>query len=336
MLNRYLNCGERYRIYYVEGWQPVSVFNNRIEFGNMWHEAEEALSATGEWQHAIKAYASKLCDRFPLQQDEIIHWARMCSALFPVYLEYWASHPDTKKTEPLEEEKVFHVPYKLPSGRTVFLRGKRDGVVKTAGKTGGAWLNEHKTKTAIDAMKISQQLTFDLQTMFYVTALCQEHSLFSYITEKGEKYPIKGVFYNVIRRSSHKTPESMLKKVTEDLQDGRAGEWFSRWTIPVSAQEVSSFILQTLNPILENLCDDYEWWSHCLYNSVGTSRVSTYSYEKRHKLFPHHKQRHFRMPYTGYNPLAEGGESDIDTYLNTGRTAGLTRDNILFPELHTA
>jgi hypothetical protein len=126
----------------------------------------------------------------------------------------------------------------------------------------------------------------------------------------------------------------MLKKLTEDQTDGRSEEWFARWNVEVSQRDIDKFKRECLDPVLENLCDDYEWWH---YVKTRTPELSAFDMEE-HRMaskgeFKHHRRRHYRYPYGTYNPVAEGGFGDVDAYMDSGSTAGLHRAETLFPEL---
>jgi hypothetical protein len=158
-------------------------------------------------------------------------------------------------------------------------------------------------------------------------------------------HPIEGCRFNVVRRAAHKSVESMLKKVGEDQRNGRIGEWFTRFEVRVTADDLQRFQKQCLMPILENLCDDWEWWSWChapfefphprvLVSHVkeAVKRPDVFNGEMRRRLFPDHNSRHFLTPYF-YSPLLEGGSSDLDHYISSGSETGLQRTKDLFPEL---
>jgi hypothetical protein len=286
------------------------------------------------------SYEEMLSSRFPLQRQEIAEWAGKCAALFPKYVERWAAHPDVAARKPLLAEQAFDVPYRLPSGRVVRLRGKWDSVdLVGEGKSVGMWLQENKTKSGIDQVKIVRQLSYDLQTMFYLIALYADSPRWLPKAATKDKVmaechagrldlKVAGVRYNFVRRAAHKTVASMLEKLGVDSRNGRVDEWFARWNVEVSADDVRRFRRECLDPVLENLCDDWEWWELC-----KKKKIDPFHIDARRNHFLHHWPRHFRMPYVGYNPLAEGGFGDVDEYLATGGTAGLYRADDLFPEL---
>lgn len=334
MIGRYLACGERFRVQYVEGWQANDRFSPALEYGNMWHACEEAHAANLDWTCLLEEQITKLHDKYPFQRSMVDEWAQKCVAQFPAYVEHWASHPDMMERTPLLQEHKFDVGHVLPSGRIVRLRGKFDSVdLVTGGDGAGIWLMENKTKSGIDRQKIERQLRFDLQTCAYLIALREvQHDVCSDKpgdAEGGFSHPIRGVRYNVVRRSAHKTVASMMKKINEDREEGRINEWFERWNVEVSEADLARFRRQCLDPVLENLCDDYEWWSACLAEGIDP-----FNFRVRDSRFPHHRPRCFRYPYGTYSPVAEGGFGDVDEYLENGTTAGLHRATTLFPELN--
>lgn len=351
MLGRYLSCPERFRIYAVEGLQVADSFSAPLEFGNMWHVCEEMhANSVGDglrednqcWERSLYAYCIKLYNQHPMNRDKVDHWYSMCKAMFPLYVKHWSEHDDMKQRVPLMSEQVFDVPYKLPSGRVVRLRGKFDSVdLVEGGPNAGVWLMENKTKSGIDKQKLQRQLTFDLQTLTYIIALDEARTTMDFELGGGkdellEKTPIRGVRYNVVRRSAHKSVESMLKKLTEDTEAGRVEEWFARWNVEVTERDIAKFKQQCLDPVLENLCDDYEWWHYVKTRTPEQSAFDDYEHRcMAQGEFKHHYKRHFRLPYGIYSPVHEGGFGDVDAYMDTGSTAGLRRAETLFPELQS-
>lgn len=356
LLSRFLVCRERFRILVVEGLKPTGGFNHRIEFGSMWHACEESLAKGSnpnnredQWPILI-AYCRHLCQKYPTQQQQIDHWYNVCRVQFPLYVEWWARHPDVTDRRPLLQEQVFDVPYRLSSGRAVRLRGKWDSVDLIGTGTGaGIYLQENKTKGAINEVQLVKQLRsgFDLQTMLYLVAL-KQHFYTNSPTAKEQRihngvcvfdYPLCGVRYNVVRRplsggkgsiTQHKSTKSNPKGESSAAFYARLGGiikedpayFFVRWKVDISAADITRFRKECLDPILENLCD---WWGQL--TDTPTKPVSTTGgslYET---------PLHWRHPFGVYNILDEGGSSDLDEYLRTGSEIGLERTDNLFPEL---
>ncbi len=325
LLSRFLCCRERFRLLVVEGLRPVDTFNHRIEYGNCWHICEEALAGDGDWVTALLIYSRQLCNRYRTQQEQIENWYGICKVAFPLYVEYWSKHPDVTSRTPLLQEQVFDVPYKLPSGRTVKLRGKWDSVdLIGKGKGAGIYLQENKTKSDINEGQLKRQLTFDLQTMMYLVALSDYQWLVG-ADMKVKQPDILGVRYNVVRRPRHyrgkkETQQEFLDRL-RGIIEASPEEFFMRWKVEISPDDVTKFRRQCLNPILEQLCF---WWD-CQLNWIQ-GRPATVSADTYPAV-------HWRHPFGVWNVLDEGGASDLDEYLSSGSELGLQRTTNLFPEL---
>ena len=351
MLGGYLVCKERFRIRYIEGLQPADTFRKALEYGNMWHTCEEAFADERNegWQAPLQRYCKDLMKKYPTQGTEINKWYNVCKVQFPLYVRHWEKQPDVKNRTPLMQEVAFDVPYKLPSGRVVRLRGKWDSVdIIGKGKNRAIYLMENKTKGEVDEQKIRTQLHFDLQTMLYLVALETWYDT----KEDGPNYPLKGVRYNVIRRplsggkgsikqkkgSKNIAPETtqeyyarLGQVIAEDVAQGDANTYFFRWKAEITAQDIERFKRECLDPVLENLCDDYEWWEYCCaLNSDHWDNT------ERRTEFSDHSPNGFRFPYGIWNPITDGRGTDLDEYLATGSTLGLVKGTELFEELKDA
>lgn len=337
LLSRFLVCRERFRLLVVEGLRPRDKFNPKLEFGNMWHAMEEALAEGKPTLPALAKYANELVRRYQMDRDDIGHWTGMAAEFFPRYVEHWAKHPDVTARFPLLQEEVFDVPYLLPSGRTVRLRGKWDSVdLIGEDAEAGVYLQENKTKSRLDGETITRQCTFDLQTMLYAVAYLKwagtlkpadwldlrEKAGVSTGVRLGGAF--RGTRYNVVRRPAHKTVASAAKTYEELKEAGRLGEWFGRWKIKVGPADIEKFRRTCLDPILENLSDWWEWINHPGFGQAAASGA----WIKTATL-----GLHWRHPFGVYNVLDEGGHADLDAYLETGSTVGLERATDLFPEL---
>lgn len=316
LISRWLTCKERFRIQVIDGLVPRPIFNPLLDFGTMWHICEENYARNADWQAHLSSCTAHYIKSYPNQQQQITHWYNLCKAEFPLYVDYWRHH-DKKhkgtKIEPLLQESVFNVPYQLPSGRTVYLKGKWDSVYLFQDKV---WLQENKTKSSIDLVKIERQLSFDFQTMVYLIALKEDSSLIQY------RDKLAGVRYNVIRRSAHKSVESMVTKIQEDSRNGRISEWFARLDTRISDKDIKTFKDECLNPILETICNWWEWVSS--FNG----RSNPFQYVKGSYL-----SYHWRHPFGVRNIIDEGGATDLDYYITTGSRVGLIEATTLFPEL---
>jgi hypothetical protein len=334
MFSRFIVCRERFRVKYVLGMQPAEHFNPRTGYGDMWHVCEEAHAAGKSWVGPLAEHGTGLRLRFPLQHEEIDKWTQVCATQFPCYVEHWRKNPDVLKRTPLMQEEVFDVPYKLPSGRVVRLRGKWDSVDVIGD---GIYLQENKTKSDVEEAQLRRQLSFDLQTMMYIVSLQIAQANLRANDSRGKG--IKGVRYNVVRRPlaggkgsirphiarKNKPAESMPEfyaRLRDEVIMGDPGpsHFFMRLKCEVSQQEIDKFRCECLDPILENLC----WWY-----DVNITKQLPENVARRYGVPP----SHWRHPFGVYNVLDEGGSSEYDDFLATGNDAGMRYDVKLFKEL---
>lgn len=388
LLSKFLSCPERFRLYVVEGLRTSDRYSKNLEYGNGWHVVEEHHAAGKDWQRPLEEYYRSLMRKYPLQQSDIEHWYVVCLKQFPLYVDFWSKHPDIVAREPLMQEQVFDVPYKLPSGRVVRLRGKFDSVdLVGKGANAGVWLMENKSKGEIDEEQIKRQMSCDLQVMLYITAL-----KLSQVTSKQERRKrliingwrlndgkvllrpidepsvIRGVRFNCVRRplsggkgtikqreategskcsgcdgvGSRTMYAGTKREVYENpcSKCGGAGKtgakpgetkeefydrlaayieqepetYFMRWEVEVTDHDLKKFQREVLNPLLERLC---QWWDWVSSNPKD--------------VFAHHL--HWKTPFGAYNSLAEGVVGDYDNFLQTGSRLGLANVDTLFREL---
>jgi len=332
MLQRFLCCRERFRIKYFLGLEPSQGWSKPMGYGNMWHVCEEAAAAKKDHKKPLIAYMRQQFEEFPFERETIEHWATICLVQFPCYQCYWLTHPDQDNRQPLLQEAEFHVPIILPSKRTIYLRGKWDSVdLIPEGENAGIWLMENKTKSKIDEAQLRRALRFDLQTMTYLTSLYVAPSKSPNLVEMFRGMRIQGVRYNVIRRDmpirQHQPTKSKPRGETvdeyfgrfrRDYLDAEPENWFKRWNSKVSAKEVERFGRECLIPLLEQLCDWYDWIRNC----HGT------------KIDLYQNPVHWRAPFGVYNQLIETGATEYDSYIETGNSTGLIYRGRLFPELN--
>ena len=345
MMDGLLSCRVRAKIALIDGLRSTEGFNKNLEYGNLWHICEEALAAKKDWLGPLQKYAQKLARKYPLQQTEAIKWYEVCKRQFPVYIDYWRKHPDVKERTPLLQEEAFKLPYALPSGRIVYLRGKFDSVdLIGKGKSAGIYLQENKTKGDIDEATLQKNLTFDKQTMFYLVALEIHKEIYLQDAPPDPGYakeweaPLRGVRYNVIRRplsggrgsirphaakqtgrgfTPAESDAHYYDRLLNDYILAEPEYWFMRWTVDVTKSDIERYKTEFLDPFLENVC----WW----YDLQVGNKVHVSEFDLN--------CLHYRLPYGVYSPIAEGYETDQDNFLRTGSTVGLERAETLFPEL---
>lgn len=351
MLNGYLFDMERFRIKTVLGYREEPYFSHHKEYGNFWHILEEHHAkgcSFEECEKHLSAYVKELCRKYPTDQYTIVKWYYVAVHQFPCYVSHWSKHKDTKVRKPYLEEQTFQVEYMLPSERIVYLRGKFDSVGVYPKKY--VELQENKSKGEVNAEQIQRTLNFDLQTMFYMIALktymatdrdgATLVNLPTRVRYNVVVRPLSGGKHSIQQRKGRgaakvgaETDAEFYKRLQEEIESDPSF-FFHRWLCDISEHDITRFKVLCLNPVLENLCDDFEWWAYCC-TDPSTSLFNT---TERSKLFPYHTRRHYVVPFGMYNPIAEGRGTPYDEYILTDgkSTKGLIKEPNLFPELTPA
>lgn len=333
LLGAFLSCPARFKAKVIDNLKPRDRFNHRMHYGNMFHLCNEAYNedtgpedtGTKLIEKRLDEYTRELLIQYPFDQEDILKWSRVCAIQFPVYLDYWRSHHENPNRTSLLQEEVFYVPYRLPSGRTVYLRGRWDGVELDEE---GIWLCESKTKGTIDVEQIQRRLKYDLQTMLYLVAL-QKYDKAPLLGSISSRHIVRGVRYNVVRRplSGGKGTIKQTKNETVDQYYDRLAQYirdepetyFFRWQSEVSVEDINAFEKNTLIPCLERLCLWWDWFG--CGKSLGTNTVSQCL-----------STLNFIMPF-GVNHVTDEYGSPYDDYITSGSTIGLVKCDNLFPEL---
>lgn len=234
LLQLFLQCRERFRLLTIEGLQELRTYNKAIEFGSCFHEAEEAYreasmqgkaSGLKNAMDAITRYSAKLRKWNPSDAGEITQQESVLQELFPLYASF--EKEDARTRNYFIQEATFKIPYPLPNGRIVYLRGKIDSgywispanhIPKVGSDPGEPvnnpkyiYLQENKCKGKIDQTSLPETLFGNLQTGIYLTAMdvinqtpaTKRHKLFG-DRKHARNWPkdakLAGTLYNVIRR----------------------------------------------------------------------------------------------------------------------------------------
>lgn len=346
-LSKWLCCRERARLYLVEGLVDKNEFVHAIEYGSMFHECEEQYREQGkislpEIRERLVQYSLKLKNKWPEAEKEIDHWTRVCLVQFPLYIKH--HEEEDKNRHYIYQEEAFCIPFELPSGREIKLKGKIDGAFLPTINSKSVYLQENKTKGYIDTDSITRQLHGDLQTMVYANAL------YTLLKQEDSDLQLDGLLYNVIRRPLSKGPHNIVQrkgrgkaktgaetydqfmqrlgKVIED----NANDFFIRWSVGLTLQDIDTFNQRSLYPILEQLCD---WWDSIkddpfnpwyhrarVSNGIGTPVI---------KSVPN--TLHYQNPFGVFDPVALGMKGDYFDYLTGGSKRALFKIDTLSPEL---
>jgi hypothetical protein len=363
LLSKWINCRHRFYLRVVHGLVEDQGFNHSMEYGSLWHAAEEAFCGGHPWQPALKKYYNHLIKTYGGSEALINKWYNVALQQFPRYLEYWRTHGDEKSRKPLLEEKAFCVPYTLPSGRTIRLRGKWDAIMlldfphkNRDSELYKAWManwpkakkgisnQENKTKGEIDEEGLLKTTDRNLQTCLYQIALREmirqgipDHEDFTALRGAVQLgFPLVGVLYNVIRRPLSdryaikqkvaETPKQFYERLGSQI-DEKPEHYFKRWKIILTDEDIERFKVRVFHPILETLCD---WWEWIAADPADPWRPRLIT---RLSPLPVNNTLHFQAPWGVYDTLGQGYRGDYFGYLTTGSQAGLKKIKNLYPEL---
>lgn len=349
LLSKFSTCAHRFWLYAICGAVEQQGLNIPLVVGDAFHNALETY-AFGDTPaikavERIKDYFHKLTKTYPQRTSEISHWCRITCDLFLAYCENWKE--EDAGFQSFMSEENFKVPYTLPSGRVIITRGKWDGgVISGTLAKHSRLLCEHKIKGDVDSKNLGTTLAQNLQCMYYLPPLYQK------MDAEGQPRP-DGVLYNVIQRplsgGKHSIKPKKGRKVKvkgttnfevkgaetmEQFYRRLAGvvsknpdDFFYRWKVSISEAEVARFQKESLDPMLESLCD---WWDSIQgdpFNPWETSDRETYTKAPN--------KHHYRRPFGMYDKMAKGLVGDYQDYLTTGNKSSLQRITTVFPELDT-
>jgi|694.fasta_scaffold05336_24 hypothetical protein len=296
-LSKFVTCRERFRIYYVEGLKPEGI-SGSIEFGNMFHFLLEEYSKKRSMQELEAMHFAKV--RNEMGSNAQLTTAVEVWVVFEEYVAFWKTLD--KKVRYVSQEENFRETVRLPSGRTLDIKGRFDEIFRKSDN--GLWLQENKTKSRIEDNVLTHILPYDLQTMMYCYA----------IQLKYKETP-KGVLYNVIRQPGlkEKKNETLVDyglRLRQDIQS-RKDFYFIRYEIDITKQVIEDFKKKTLIPLLESVC---LWWESIQHNPFDPWVLPDGSVNLNH----------WQRPFGVYDPF-RFGKGDYFDLITRGITVGLKR-----------
>lgn len=331
------------------------------------------MESLKEGLKGIGNYSEKLLQRFPESQEDILFWTKIARGQFEQYTHYY--YDDIGWKHYILKEETFDFPYTLPSGRTIRLRGKIDECFYTqSGKKRIFWLQENKCKGDPDEIGITKGLHEDFQTMFYLFVLNNDPTMRRKIERhlsviKATDSYVRRILYNVVKRplgdkyairqKKSETREEFGNRVIEMIQNdvetsmfkskqggiphlkrrSQSAKHFKRWDVEMADGDINNFVNETMNPLLEQVCD---WW-HSIKDDPFNPFVTTIPKLKPHlsgtaigiDTDPRPNHLHYRRPMGIYDSLAGGYHGDYFDFLTSRGSdrSKLIRLDSAFPEL---
>ncbi|MBW1779351.1 MAG: PD-(D/E)XK nuclease family protein [Deltaproteobacteria bacterium] len=248
MLAAFLDCRERMGLT-LSGWEKKTSSKSAMRFGSMVHSALEELykamgrGAVGNLERVIERSITKSLrknivgssDAYQAQEMELE--ANRARAVLGEYLN---EHTSDIKREWIAVEPVFDVMF-----RGFRLRGRIDGVFR---KAKSVWMLETKTKGRISEDALTSSLSFDWQTLFYLTAL-----------KAMMDDPVKGALYNIIRNPQLKQKKGedetgFIARIRKDAYE-RPDHYFKRFELTFP-----KVVVKTFEDELEAILKDFAAW----------------------------------------------------------------------------
>lgn len=245
-LSTFLECERRTDLRILRGIKKVSgeeLFSFGKSFHTLLHVLYGYFARTGHipsvidlvnWYEDYERTHTQVTQEFETNLAKI-------EAVLQAYVETWRD--DFTVRNWVELEQTFDFPFTLPSGRTVRLCGKRDGVSRSkADQT--LQLFETKTKTQINDYLIGLHLNIDLQTQLYALSIlndyrvCPEGGLYNVVRNPslrytpGKKETLK-VYRDRIYADAKARPEHYFFRYHVIFEESRLLEWRDRWLGPM-------------------------------------------------------------------------------------------------------
>lgn len=302
LLNRFMGCRERFRLYSVEGAREKGDIVSR-DFGTYFHDLLECHAKYPNISFAaIVAKVNKKKRKTELSYTD----KQIAVGVF----EHYINHFSDCQYKYFKQEEVFKVPYDVPGKRKILLRGRFDGIIKRP--DGTLWIQENKTKQRISPEVLEATIPYNLQTMMYAIAAQIKY-----------KKKVTGIVYNVIRRPGHRQKkgesiEDFVTRIKSEIEKDPY-YYFYRWEYPLSEIALETWKKKTFNPLLTSLI---QWWE-----SVKNDPFSPWEDEKGLPN-PHHWQR----PFGVYDSLT-AGKGDYFDLMVRGYDKDVTKGNKPFEEL---
>ena len=322
LLKSFLTCREQTRLHHIVGWS-LTVESVPLMFGSHFHDLTATLATDGVTiqgpgstfhPHNVKLveeFNAKSLREFRKQKPSPtipeIDQAKSIHAQVAVVVKHY-HHQWSQvraKWDWLSREQTFRVSSTIThdSSNPLELRGRFDGVFRD--DKAKLWLLETKTKGQIDQKGLQGSLQFDLQTMLYCLALKKLH---------GEN-PV-GVVYDVVRRpqlrrGKDESLPTFCDRIDKDIR--KNPKWyFHQWNVHLSEADLNHWEVYTLRPMILDLI---YWYEALKLHNFSPDTGITHHYLNDSALF------------------TAWGRCDLFDLITKGKTYGLHRRKVIYPEL---
>lgn len=271
ILTTWLMCRQLAR-HTLECWESPRP-RDALVFGSFWHwllemnyELLRKEGSLWEFEHLAQQWMEKIGRKLADPTKAQQHLA-MAEALYDEYWDYWGNHKDSDyERNWIGIESVFDLSF-----HGYRLRGMRDGLYRN--DRGKLWLLETKTAAGIDEGTLTDELVFNFQNLFYITAAEIEYD-----------ETVEGVLYNMIKKPGQRFTGTFNRKSENIMQYKNRihehvlehpDEYFHRFEIKYSKKHKDNF----KRDLLAQLEEFTAWWKGDMATYKGKFCVTRWTCE---------------------------------------------------------
>jgi hypothetical protein len=249
MIGKFVQCPYRFYLYAILGLAEDKPLNENLIWGDCYHKGLETLIKTKNLQQAMADTLLYRQDKYP--QAPSTYDVSLTRMLLRFSLNTYGGEWETEVT--------FRHSYKLPSGRTIVIRGKKDAI-KYQDEERTKILGEHKCKGFVDPVKTAREISQDRQVNLY----CYLHDI-EWVNYDLILIP-ESVKYKPAR-NFNETPQGYMERLFTGPCGNygmfpintNASQWVHHATYFLPREDQERYWSETLIPDMERMC---EWWEY--------------------------------------------------------------------------
>ena len=251
LISKFVQCPFRTYLYAILGLGDGSPLHPNLIWGDVFHKGLENLIRDKNINQAVSAAHDYLEKKYPEAPS---------TYLTSIKRLLWKFRLDNYEGD-WETEITFEIPVTLPSGRTVLLKGKKDGYLASHPDYGKI-LGEHKCKKFINPSQLRKELSHDRQLNFY----CYLHGI-EWVNYDLIKIPEAQKY--LPSRNYNETPTEYIDRLFTGPCGSYGGSFpinqnINEWVHQVGPlffprEEQERYWRQTIYPELERICKFWDW-----------------------------------------------------------------------------
>lgn len=298
MIGKFNQCPYRFYLYAVLGLKDNTPLHENLIWGDVFHKGLEHYIESRDLNLSVDKMIAYLRSRYPTAPKSYETSTKRMLYKFRL---------DTYREGTWDTELSFKKSVRLPSGRTVTLRGKKDALCIDHPQY-GRMLGEHKCKGYIDPSQLRKELQQDRQANLY----CYLHDIewVNYdliLIPEAQKYSPA--------RSHNESPTEWMER----LFTGPCGNygmfpinqnthlWIHSGTYHLPRESQERYWQQTIYPDLERMCQFWDWVTQPGFNHEDPKFYNHIFYKTPVRQFNGSFTEKFRCEY--YNHLI--GDEDL-------------------------